>query len=365
MSDSGSGEGRQNGCQRKSSNFLGGCLTGCFMALVLLVGVPVALVTLVTCKIGALVEAETTKAGGKKAPSYEYTWRWGDGDASSVKVVRLYLKGVIMGDGEEDSLFTTRKRYEHALVSRIRAATENKEIGGIWMDIESPGGAVTLSDEIRHALVLFKRSRQGRFVFARFGDQACSGGYYVATAADYIMASPTTWTGSIGVIIPAVNAAKLAEKLGVESVNIVSAENKAILDMLEPVNTNHVAILQRSVDQAYERFLSLVSESRGVPADELRPVADGRILTAQDALEAKLIDAIGYEEDALRQVEAMAKAADSDTSGVRVYTMDSDDGFFKVTSAFRMASEFMATLRLSAASTPAAVSSEPPPQYSR
>ena len=365
MSDAVAGDGRNGGCGKRSSNFLGGCLTGCFAALVLLVGVPVVLTTLAFCKIGALVETETKTEAGKKVQSYDYTWRWGDGDASSVKVVRLYLKGVIMGDGEEDSLFTTKKRYEHALISRIRVATENKEIGGIWIDIDSPGGAVTLSDEIRHALVIFKRSRQGRFVFARFCDQACSGGYYVATAADYIMANPTTWTGSIGVIIPAVNAAKLAEKVGVESVNIVSAENKAILDMLEPVNTNHIAILQRSVDQAYERFLSLVSESRGVPADELRPVADGRILTAQDALEAKLIDAIGYEEDALKQVEAMAKAADSDTSGVRVYTMDSDDGILKVTSAFRMASEFMAMLKLSAASTPAAVSSEPSPQYSR
>ncbi len=351
--------------QNKSSGFLGGCLGGCLAAFLFVVVLPAALFAFLVYKAGSAFEDAASQSTGRQSPTFTYTWRWGDGGEGSAKVVRLFLNGVIMGTGEEDGLFLKKRSYEHALVSRLKAATARRDVKGVWIDIDSPGGGVTLSDEIRHALVLFKKSRPGRFVFARFGDQACSGGYYVATAADYIMAAPSSWTGSIGVIIPGLNAAKLAETIGVRSVNIASSENKAILDALSPVNTNHVAILQRAVDQAYDQFLSLVSESRGIPVEELKPIADGRILTAQDALEAKLIDAIGYEDDALKKVEEMAKAEESEIGGVRIYTMDSSDDLFRLPGALRMIGEVGRMLESSGAGTPSAIASDPPPQYSR
>ena len=135
MSDAVAGDGRNGGCGKRSSNFLGGCLTGCFAALVLLVGVPVVLTTLAFCKIGALVETETKTEAGKKVQSYDYTWRWGDGDASSVKVVRLYLQGVIMGDGEEETLQTIDmyKKWKASGLPREAYLRMCAEIPGIYV----------------------------------------------------------------------------------------------------------------------------------------------------------------------------------------------------------------------------------------
>ena len=185
---------------------------------------------------------------------------------------------------------------------RILAAKNDKNVRAIIIEINSPGGEVTMSDLVWHELQEFKSSATNRVVFAHLMDMACSGGYYVAAAADYIYALPTTVTGSIGVIIPAVNAAALAEKVGVKPVSIASSKNKDLLNPLMPTDPEHVAIVKKTVDETYERFVDVVAKGRKMPKDCVRKIADGRILSAEAAREAKLIDAIGYENDVLRYI---------------------------------------------------------------
>ena len=311
----------------KKKELFAGCACGCFFSLVVAVVLPLALVVCSGVAAYGKYEslAEKTKQVREKSSGQEFetVWRWGDGDENSPSVARLRLDGEISHERIGRGLFGIDEEFsEHPLVAKIKAVEADSSFDGIWLDIDSPGGEVTLSDEIRHRLESFRKSRKGRFVFARFGAMACSGGYYVATAADCIMAAPTCWTGSIGVIVPAVNAAGLAEKIGVKSVNIASSSNKALLDPISPVRQEHVDILQRAVDQAYERFVGLVSKSRNIPADALRSIADGRILTAKDALDAKLIDFIGYEEDAFAKVEELAAKAVPESKGVRIFTLE-------------------------------------------
>jgi protease-4 len=261
-----------------------------------------------------------------------YTWRWGNGDEEDPKIVRLYLRGMIEEKSEENLsiIFPMQQKMEHPLISKIRAVTENPAIDGIWLEIDSPGGAVSLSDQIYHYLCKFRESAKGRFVFVYFKSQACSGGYYVAVAADRIMAGPTAWTGSIGVIVAGYNLSKLAKTVGVESLNIASSNNKALLDPLKPVDTNHLAIVQRVVDQTYESFLALVSQRRNIPEKVLRPIADGRILSARDALDFKLIDSIGYEEDAFEELKNLSLSRKPHAKSLRVYTVELEDSVFSM-----------------------------------
>ncbi|MBO7483173.1 MAG: signal peptide peptidase SppA [Kiritimatiellae bacterium] len=363
--------GQERAPARKTS-FFGGCFTGCLLALIIMVGLPVVMMSCAVTKVAGVMGggmSALTEGSGRDGAAYTYVWRWGNGGDKCAKVARLALEGVIMKETPSKSLFLLEEDKENELLSQIEFVTDDDEISGIWIDIDSPGGEVTLSDDIRHALEVFRTSRRGRFVFARFCGLACSGGYYVATAADYIMAEPTTITGSIGVIMPGFNAAGLAEKLGIRSVNIASSENKAILDPLEPVNPEHVALLKSVVDEEYERFLSLVSESRRIPKDELRPVADGRVLTARQALAAKLIDDIGYEEDAMMVVEKLAAEVAPDSDGVRIYRLKGEDGLFRFPSSLKLSSgipaiaDALSALGVAGGDAPAALSPASRPEY--
>lgn len=242
-------------------------------------------------------------------------WVWGDGSEDDPQVVSITLRGVIAPteEGGRSLLRNGDSHYEQALRG-IRAATLDEKVRGICLTLDTPGGTVTEADILANALARFKASRKGRFVMAHMGGMCCSGGYYVASGADYIMAHPTTLTGSIGVIMSGYNAAELAKKAGVKSVVIASGENKALLNPLEPVNPEHVNILKRPVEQDYERFVSLVAKGRNLQVNEVREVADGRILSAADAQRAKLVDGLGYAEDAWAKARELAKA-----KKIRVY----------------------------------------------
>ena len=134
---------------------------------------------------------------------------------------------------------------------------------------------------------------------------AASGGYYISVPADRIIAQPTALIGSIGVIIQTPNIKGPTEKIGVTDTTIKSGKNKDLLNPFHPVDPAQVALLQESVDAMYDRFLSLVAEGRDLKKSELKPLADGRIFTAEDALKHKLIDGIGYWDEALDETAAL------------------------------------------------------------
>ena len=138
-------------------------------------------------------------------------------------------------------------------------------------------------------------------------DVGASGAYYVAMAADYLMAEPTAIVGSVGVIMQSLNMKVLSDKIGLSSVTIKSGENKDLLNPFEEVNTNQVALLQEVVDGMQDRFAGLVVEAREL---ENRVLLDGRIFLADAALQAGLIDGRGYLDQALTKLTELIKVDD-------------------------------------------------------
>lgn len=221
--------------------------------------------------------------------------RWSSGSGTT-KVVRIALEGPIFRGSA--GFFSAGDMVESVL-RQIRAATNDEQVRAILLDISSPGGAVTPCDEIHAALRRFRKSREDRRVIAFVRDLAASGGYYVAVAADHILAEPTAIVGSIGVLFQSLNWHQLAGRIGLDASIVKSGDNKDLMNPFRPVNSNHVEILKRIVDDSYARFCDLVAEGRKLPQERVRSFADGAVFTAAKALDLKMIDAIGFWEDAV------------------------------------------------------------------
>ena len=129
------------------------------------------------------------------------------------------------------------------------------------------------------------KEETGRPIWAYFGSQACSGGYYVAMAADKIYANRNGWTGSIGVIISLLNCEGLYEKLGIEEINVTSGANKSMGSAGEELTEEQREILQSLVDESYDQFVGIVSKGRKMKEDKVRELADGRLYSALQAKE--------------------------------------------------------------------------------
>jgi protease-4 len=260
-----------------------GCFIGCLGMIagigVVIVGI-IAVIVLgaIAMDLGSDEDDTFGTAYSEREKTSKKIWVCGEGDEDDPQILRVKISGVI-SDVPED-LFGREKASALSALKKIRTATYDEEIQGLYLILDTPGGEVTLSDIIADAVQRFKKAQEGRFVLVEMGALCCSGGYYIAAGADYIIAHPTTITGSIGVLLSTINAAELAKKIGIESVVIATGTNKAMLDPLKPVDQEHVKIFQKAVDADYERFLSIVSKGRKIPVDKLRPIADGRILNA-------------------------------------------------------------------------------------
>lgn len=220
----------------------------------------------------------------------------GDED-SDAKIVQIDLEGVITSM-EAESLLGAPSTS--SMVDRIKRALlqarEDEKVKSIVLRINSPGGEVTASD-ILYAAV--KETAEVKPVIVYMDSIAASGGYYIACGASKLLASETTLTASIGVIIQGLNYSELFGKVGLDSPTFTSGAFKDTLSGSRPMREDEKQYVQGLVDDMYGRFLSIVAESRGVPAQALKnTVADGRVVTGRQALEAKLVDQLGYIEDA-------------------------------------------------------------------
>lgn len=191
------------------------------------------------------------------------------------------------------------------LLLMLRKAARDDMIKGVLLRLNTPGGSVTDADLIYHELRHLEEL--GKPVLLLMDDTCASGGFYASLAAREVWAMPTTITGSIGVIVSNLNFSALLERHGVTDESVTSGPNKAILSSTTAPKPEHRAILQGIVDQLYERFLKLLRERRGLDEPVARRLADGSIYTAQDALKHKLIDKIGYPEEALKRAKTLAK----------------------------------------------------------
>ena len=208
-------------------------------------------------------------------------------------VLRVEISGVITGS---ERGWSAAAGNDVAALRAIEHAIDDDDIQAILLVIDSPGGGVGPSDALYHALERFKLARPGRVGVVQAGDLLASGAYYIAMQADWVNATPTTVVGSIGVIMPGINAAGLAQKIGLSDSSVASGPSKDLGNPLKPVNPAHTAIQQAVVDALYDRFVGIVAGGRHLPESDVRALADGRILSARDALELRLVDAIGYED---------------------------------------------------------------------
>lgn len=190
-------------------------------------------------------------------------------------------------------------------------------IKGYIVSINSPGGVVAPSQSIYSEL---KRVRleDSVPVYAVIGSVGASGGYYVALAADSIYAMPGSITGSIGVIMEFPDASGLMQKVGVNMQSVQSAEHKDIGSPFRPLNEADRALLQSLVQDVYSQFVNVVAKERKLAVDSVLVVADGRVLTGQQAKRAGLIDALGNVPDALAAIGKRTKLG-KDPRTVRPY----------------------------------------------
>ena len=278
---------------RRGPGCFAGVLGGCLASVVLLVGGFVLVGVLMALGFSRAVEKldEVKALGVHTASSYEYLT---GSDACSRQVLRLELNGVITG--EAPSRWYLPPDCDAAVRAEIEDAIEDETIDGLLLVVSSPGGAVTASDELHHAITRFKAARDDRKVLIFGRDLLASGAYYLAVAGDWICLQPTTLVGSIGVIMPGLNFAPLADKLGIADNSIASGPNKDLGNPVKPVNPAHNALLQTMVNGLHTRFISLVAAGRHLPEETIRPLADGSVYLPQDALNLRLIDEIAYED---------------------------------------------------------------------
>jgi protease-4 len=183
-----------------------------------------------------------------------------------------------------------------ATLNHLKKFRENEAIKAIVMRINSPGGAVGPSQEILEEII---KTRQKKKVVASMGTVAASGGYYIASGADIIMANPGTLTGSIGVIMNFTNIEKLTQKLGIDLYNLHAGKFKDVGSPTRPMTPVEKEYLQKLLDNVHEQFIVDVARGRQMLAHKVREVADGRVFTGEVAKNLGLVDQLGNLPDAI------------------------------------------------------------------
>ena len=212
------------------------------------------------------------------------------------KILIIKLEGII------DSL------QAESMKKQLKRASKDRRVKGLIISVNSPGGTISGSDQIYNEIRKY-RNASGIPVVAFMQGMAASGGYYASVACDKIIAEQTTITGSIGVIFGHfVLHQLLEEKLGVEPVIIASGDKKSWLSMFKPFEEEQRQYVQdRLINPAFERFVEVVDEGRPtLDVNEVKIVADGGIYSAKEAKKQKLIDDIGYLDDAIDLVKSLA-----------------------------------------------------------
>ena len=235
---------------------------------------PVLFSMLVMCAIGALVIISLAALFflGARDSSFKF----------GQKVGVIEIKGIIA-----DS---------KSILAQLKELRKNKDVKAIVVRIDSPGGGVGPSQEIYAEI---KKTSPVKKVVASMGASAASGGYYVASAADHIMANPGSITGSIGVIMEFANLEELFNKIGISAFVLKSGKYKDVGSPLRKMTPQEKELLQGFIDNVHRQFVTAVAESRNLSEEKIRAIADGRILSGEQAQKLGLLDSLGNLEDAI------------------------------------------------------------------
>jgi protease IV len=214
------------------------------------------------------------------------------------KIAHVPIKGIIMDEAYE--------RFDRVM----KSVEADKDVKALVIEVDSPGGSVTASDEIHNRITKFKAEHPNIPIVVSMAGLAASGGYYVSCPADYIFAQPTTLTGNIGVLMPQYNISELFEKWGIKETTVESTGTpfKNAGSMFRAENVEHRKYIQDIADKAFAQFKDVVAKGRQTKLTKpLGDIANGKIYMAADAEALGLIDKIGYLQDAYDYAATQAK----------------------------------------------------------
>lgn len=218
-----------------------------------------------------------------------YTEEVYKGTNSKEKIKIVDVDGVIQSNDANDFV-----------VEELKKAKEDPLVKGVILRVNSPGGSVYASEKIANQIKALKEAEKP--VYTVMEEMAASGGYYISAPTDRIYASNETWTGSIGVIIQSKSLQGLFEKYGIKEQNITTGKMKDAGSVGRDMNDEEKAYFQGLVDSAFDRFVQIVAEGRGLSEREVRKIADGRVYDGSQALDIGLVDKIGDLDQAISEM---------------------------------------------------------------
>jgi protease-4 len=220
------------------------------------------------------------------------------------KVAVIDVEGVIL-NSNEPGLLTPRENPLSLLLEQLDQARRDARVKAVVLRINSPGGAVTASELMHHEITRFRATTE-KPVVAMMLDVAASGGYYIACAADEIIATRSTVTGSIGVIMLTFDATGTMNKIGLRADAIRSGDQKGAGSPFESMTPDQREVFQTMINEFYGQFVGVVTEGRKLDRTSVEALADGRVYTAPQALAHGLIDHIGTMNDAIAHAKERA-----------------------------------------------------------
>jgi protease-4 len=257
---------------------------------------------------------------GYERPEPRRAQRWGPRPVIAV----VPVEGAIVQGKSRRAPFFGEVSGDETIASEIRRAVDDN-VEAIVLRVDSPGGDALASDLIWRELMVARE--RGKPIIASMGDVAASGGYFIASAADVIVAEPTTLTGSIGVFVVKPDFSGLLSKLGVNAVTLKRGENATIRSTAKRWSDSERAAVERTILGVYDIFLSRVAEGRRMERQEVERIAGGRVWTGAEALERGLVDELGSLADAVAIARERAHIGEAEDVTIRRY--EPDRGFLR------------------------------------
>jgi protease-4 len=227
---------------------------------------------------------------------------------------------------------------EETLLQLLREAEEDDQIAALILHIDSGGGSALASDLIYRQV---ESMAQKKPVLAYMGNTAASGGYYIAAAAQHIMAQTLTITGSIGVITAHISTAELYQKIKANRVSITRGKRAGLYTDEAPLTSDERGVLWAGVVDTYQQFKKVVAKGRDLPLMELDPICEGRVWTGEQALTHRLVDSFGDFQDAVQKTAELANLPSGPDDDILVYNFHHPENQYQLPQPFEAASELV------------------------
>jgi protease IV len=239
-----------------------------------------------------------------------FTLKPGNGKRANVgsddkQIAIINVSGTIVSGSGEGGVLDSGGAGSQTIIDQINEIKDNEDIKGVIIRIDSPGGSAAASQEIGEAILELKN--KGKIVYTSMGDVAASGGYWIAAVTDKIYANPATMTGSIGVIMQVQNWSELYKKVGIVNDPIKSGKHKDMGSQARALDPEEKKLLQSMVMDIYNQFVDIIVKGRKLPRAEVLKIADGRVLTGNQAKKLKLVDELGSQEKVIKDLAKTLK----------------------------------------------------------